>query len=58
MSTMTWRGTLAWSIVLSAGWVGIEYALYDVTDPVELVGAAAFFFAVVFFSMLASTRAR
>ena len=36
MSTMTWRGTLAWSIVLSAGWVGIEYALYDVTDPVEV----------------------
>jgi hypothetical protein len=56
MNDMTWRGTLVWAALLAALWLGVEYKMNDVRNPVELASAGGFFFVVVFFSMTASTR--
>jgi hypothetical protein len=56
MNDMTSRGTLVWAAVLTSLWLGVQYKMNDVHDPVELASAAGFFFVVVFFSMTASTR--
>jgi hypothetical protein len=56
MNDLTWRGTLVWAVALAVLWLGVEYKMNDVRNPVELASAGGFFFVVVFFSMTASTR--
>ena len=43
MNDLTWRGTLVWAVALAVLWLGVEYKMNDVRNPVELASAGGFF---------------
>ena len=56
MRPMTTPQTLAWSLILALGWVGVEAWTTDDRSAVELASTGVFFFVVAFLSMRLSSR--
>jgi hypothetical protein len=56
MKPMTTMQTLVWSVVLAAGWVGLQVFTTDERDLLPLLFTGAFFFVIAFSSMRLSSR--